>query len=269
MRKALTAAEALAVTAPRAARSGFFFDFDGTLAPIQLDPAAAEPAPGVVTALRRLRPAVKRLAIVSARPVDFLQHRFEGMAGISIYGLYGLQSVTPGGEVLTDPAALAWVPVMRDLADRASRELPAAVLVEYKRVGVALHYRRAPRHRPVVEAWAEEQRARLGLVAQQGRMVVELKPPVERNKGTVIGQEIGDLDCAWYFGDDISDLLAFAALERRESAGDGFTGVRVAVANQETGGPLAEAADLVLDSPFAVPAFLSRVVDALLTGPED
>jgi trehalose 6-phosphate phosphatase len=220
----------------------------------------------VLTALQRLQPMVKRLAIVSARPVDFLQGRFEGMAGLSIYGLYGLQTVTPAGEVVTDPAALAWVPVMRDLADRASRELPPGVLVEYKRVGVALHYRRAPQQRPAVEAWAAEQRAGLGLVAQQGRMVVELKPPVERDKGTVIGQEIGELDCAWYFGDDISDLSAFGALERRESEGDGFAGVRVAVANQETGRPLAEAADVVLDSPFAVPAFLSRVADALVTG---
>ena len=94
-------------------------------------------------------------------------------------------------------------------------------------------------------------------------MVVELKPPVERNKGTVIGQEIGDLECAWYFGDDISDLSAFLALERRESDGDDFAGVRVAVTNQETGMRLAEAADIVLDSPFTVPAFLSGVADAL------
>jgi trehalose 6-phosphate phosphatase len=263
MRKALTAAEALAVTAPRAGRSGFFFDFDGTLAPIQLDPAAAGPAPGVVAALRRLQPLVGRLAIVSARPVDFLQGCFQEVAGMSIYGLYGLQALTPSGDVVTDPDALAWVPVMRDLADRASRELPPGVLVEYKRIGVALHYRRTPQHRPAVEAWAAEQRDGLGLVAQQGRMVVELKPPVERNKGTVIGQEIADLECAWYFGDDISDLAAFLALERRESDGDGFTGVRVAVANEETGRPLAEAADIVLDSPFAVSAFLSRVADAL------
>src|SRR5207248_10509560 len=141
------------------------------------------PAPGVVAALARLRLRVGRLAIVSARPVDFLRPRFEAVGAIALHGLYGLQTMTPAGEVVTDAAALAWLPVMRELADRAARELPSGVLVEYKRLGVALHYRRAPEHRQAVETWSAERCAQLGLVAQPGRMVVELKPPVERDKG--------------------------------------------------------------------------------------
>ncbi len=94
-------------------------------------------------------------------------------------------------------------------------------------------------------------------------MVVELRPPVERDKGDVVRGEIGDLTCAWYVGDDVSDLEAFRALEEREAAGDGFAGIAVAVANPETGDVLAQAADFVLDSPADVAGLLGEVIRVL------
>ena len=49
-------------------------------------------------------------------------------------------------------------------------------------------------------------------------MVLELKPPVDQDKGMVISEAVRDAGCAWYFGDDISDIKAFAALRAREAA---------------------------------------------------
>ncbi len=259
----MTPDEAVALTAARAALSGFFFDFDGTLAPIEEDPDAVQPAPGVVEALHRLTRRVRRVAIVSARPVEFLRSRLLGADGIDLHGLYGLEVQRAGRALETEPEALRWAPLMVDLRERASRELPAGVRVEYKRLSLALHYRRAERHREEVERWSREQEARYGLAAQTGRMVLELRPPVERDKGDVVRGEIGDLTCAWYLGDDISDLEAFRALEEREAAGDGFAGVAVAVANPETGDALARAADFVLDSPADVPGLLGEVTRRL------
>ena len=53
-----------------------------------------------------------------------------------------------------------------------------------------------------------------GSSVQAGRMVIELKPPVNRDKGMVIGEAIRSAGCAWYFGDDVSDLKAFGALRQ-------------------------------------------------------
>lgn len=266
-RTRLSLARAVSLTAGLGPQSGFFFDFDGTLAPIQEDPDAVLPVPGAVPALSRLAAAVRRVDIVSARPVDFLRGRLAGARGLTLHGLYGLETLRDGGPVETDAAALSWVPLIADLAEQARRDLPTGTRVEYKRLSVALHFRGQPERREDVERWAGDQAARHGLLAQPGRMVVELKPPVRRDKGDVVRGEVADLACAWYFGDDLSDLEAFGALAEREAAGGGFTGVRAAVANAETGSALAAEADFVVGSPEEVPDLLATVTRALSPEP--
>jgi trehalose 6-phosphate phosphatase len=258
----LTTDRAWRLTADRAADCAFFFDFDGTLAPVEDDPDAVQPVPEVMESLETLAGAVKRVAIVSARPVSFLRERFSDLQHVDLYGLYGLE-VLHEGEVVTVPSALPWVPVMEELADQARAELPAGTLVEYKRLSVALHYRTNPEHAQTIERWGREQAERRGLKVQGGRMVLELKPPVDQDKGMVIGEAVEQLGCAWYFGDDMSDIKAFDALRAREAVDPGFVGMCVAVANPETGAEVANAADLTLDSPHAVAAFLADALPAL------
>lgn len=259
----MSSAQAVSLAAGAAPNCGFFFDFDGTLAAIQEDPAAVQPVAGAVQALAALVQVVRKVEIVSARPVGFLRPRLIEAGPLTLHGLYGLERQRDGDPVETDAAALTWVPRIRDLTDRARRELPDAVRVEYKRLSVALHFREAPHLEGDVEAWSREQEARHEVIAQRGRMVVELKPPIRRDKGDVLRGEIGDLACAWYFGDDISDLQAFRALSDRESCADGFIGVKVAVANPETGDVLASAADFVVDHPTELPALVTSVARAI------
>lgn len=252
-------------TAARAAECYLFFDFDGTLAPIGDDPAVVQPWPGVVAAMTALSDLVGHVAIVSARPVDFLRDRFAALPErVDLYGLYGLE-VHTDGRTHTDPSALDWAPTMAQLAERARAELPGEDTVEFKRLSVALHYRTAPQLGDQVERWARSEASRLGLRTQSGRMVVELKPPGQRDKGTVITEAIKSAGCAWYFGDDLSDIKAFQALRERTAADPQFFGVCVAVANPETGRELSAAADLTLESPAALPDFLAEGL-AILRG---
>ncbi|WP_434742881.1 trehalose-phosphatase [Micromonospora sp. SH-82] len=259
----LNADQAWRETAPRAAETVLFFDFDGTLAPVDDDPTAVQPAPKVLAAIEALAPAVQRVAIVSARPVDFLRDHFGGLTGVDLYGLYGLEHSHSGGETVTEPAALPWVPTMAELTELAHAELPTGTLIEFKRLSVALHYRTAPSLGPTVEQWGREQAERLGLRVQVGRMVLELKPPVDRDKGMVIDEVVQTAGGAWYFGDDVSDIKAFAALRARAAADPSFVGVCVAVANPETGQEVAEAADLTIDSPAALGDFLQTAAHHL------
>lgn len=261
-RDRLSLEEALSSTASSASKSGFFFDFDGTIAPIMVDPETVYPVPGVISRLGALAELAGRVGIVSARPAEFLRSRFSELPDVPLYGLYGLQSYI-AGQQRTDPEAEQWAPVMARLAQDALRELPAEAFVEDKGIAVALHYRRAPALRTTVERWAAAKVAELGVTEQHGRMVVEIKPPVTRDKGTTIAQEISSLRTGWYFGDDLSDAKAFHALTQREERDPDFTGVRVAVANGETGAQLAHLADITVDGPDAVPAFLDRVIAVL------
>ena len=90
------------------------------------------------------------------------------------------------------------------------------------------------------------ERARLvGLEPHWGRKVLELRPPVDADKGTAVRSLLGErnLGRALYAGDDSTDLDAFRGLDGLEVA------VRVAVVSGEAPRGLREAADLVVESP--------------------
>jgi len=261
-----TTAAALQLAVDRAQETAFFFDFDGTLAPIEDDPEGVQPVPGMVLTLAALSRRVARVAIISARPVEFLRSRFADVPDVALFGVYGLEALRDNQPIEIEPAVLPYLDVMRELSLRARAELPRRVLVEDKRLSIALHYRTAPDLRDTVERWGTARAAELDLWAQEGRMVLELKPPVHRDKGQVVLEETEGLSSAWYFGDDISDREAFSALDRRGELDPDFAGVRVAVANPETGAGLAAAADLTLASPEELRDFL-RALNARLQVP--
>jgi len=87
--------------------------------------------------------------------------------------------------------------------------------------------------------------AEAGLEARWGRKVLELRPPVEADKGTAVRALLAErgLERALYAGDDTTDLDAFRGLDGLELA------VRVAVASPEGPLELRDAADLVVESP--------------------
>lgn len=241
---------------------GFFFDFDGVLAPVQLDPGSVTPTPGITAELSRLTPLVEKVSIISARPVEFLRSIFSDLPAVSLYGLYGLES-SVNGTVAVDPAARSWTPIIRSVLSAAAEQLPAEVYVEDKQLSVSLHYRQHPEYETQVKDWARATAARHGLTEQVGRMVTELKPPVAIDKGTVLRTEIMELRSGWYFGDDISDAKAFQALRARRCEDRGFFGVCVAVRNPETGKTLEDEADFVLPGPSAMPELLASAVATL------
>src|SRR5438445_5556067 len=117
---AMGSEEHVALLAPlrdRPEQTGIFSDFDGTLAPIVDDPAAARPLPGVADTLVRLARTFGRAGVISGRPVDFLRGVLVD-DGLQLYGLYGLERTT-GGAVVVEPEVEAWRPVVADVAQRA------------------------------------------------------------------------------------------------------------------------------------------------------
>jgi len=257
----ITRAEALDRTAGRVAEFGFFFDFDGTLAPIREDPATARLAAGVWEAVARLAAVARRVTIVSARPVAFLRERFTGVP-VTLSGMYGLELGTPDGHLATDPEAEPWIPVVSGVTLRADAELSGrGVYVEPKRLSVALHYRTAPELAEVVDGWAQRRAEETGLSVQSGRMVRELRPPLARDKGTAVQPLLDDLDGAWFVGDDVADIRAFEVLAERQRADDRFLAVRAAVTNGAPVDQLTAEADFTLAEPAEVGRLIFAVAD--------
>jgi len=89
-------------------------------------------------------------------------------------------------------------------------------------------------------------------------MSVELNPPIEVDKGTVVAELAVDSGAAraCYLGDDRADLAAFRALR-----GLAIDTVSVAVRGAETPAEVIEAADLVVAGPDEVLALLQALVE--------
>jgi trehalose 6-phosphate phosphatase len=237
-------------------RAGVFCDFDGTLAEIVDDPEDARPVEGAVEALGALAGAYARVAVISGRPARFLQSHLDGR-GILLAGLYGLEVVRDGRvEVAED--ARRWESVVSEVTDRAREQAPEGVQVEAKGLSVTLHFRSAPEMADDARALAEAQAEESGLVVGDGRQSFELRPPVSTSKGTVLAEAAADLDAACFLGDDHGDLTAFDALDDLDARG--ARTLRVAVRSGESPDELVRRADVVVDGPTEVVAFLRALL---------
>ena len=206
-------------------------DVDGTLAPIVARPEMATVPEETREEVRRLAERYGLVAAVSGRTGSEAE-RLVGVDGVVYVGVHGLElapEADPWREALRPFAAERW-PWLED-----------------KGLTVAFHWREAPdedearRELEVIAARAAE----AGLEARWGRKVLELRPPVEADKGTAVRALLAErgLERALYAGDDTTDLDAFRGLDGLELA------VRVAVASLEGPLELRDAADLVVESP--------------------
>ncbi len=236
--------------------SGLFSDFDGTLAPIVDDPAAAVPLPGAVEVLGRLAGLYGRVGVISGRPASFLREHLGGR-GLFLSGLYGLEFVGDDDEVRAIEEAERW----RAAIEEAERAADAAGLpVERKGLAVTVHYRTDPSREEAVRTWVDEQAEATGLAVHPARMSFELRPPLKRDKGTVLAEAAEGRRQVCFLGDDVGDLTAFDALDRM--AADGATVVKVGVESPEAPAELLERADVTVDGPEGALSLLR----ALLSG---
>lgn len=240
------------------AASGLFADFDGTLSEIVDEPDAARPVDGAVAALEALSDRLGRVAVISGRPVSFLERFFD--ADLLLTGLYGLEQ-TYRGQRTDHPQGGSWREVVDDVTAMARARGPEGMRVEPKGLSLTLHYRGRPEVEPDVRAFAETLAVRSGLECRPARMSFELHPPIPLNKGTAVLGLAEGLDAVAFLGDDVGDIKAFDALD--ELASRGVSVLRVAVGSSESVPDLIDRADLVVDGPPGALAFVQSLYDRL------
>lgn len=196
--------------------AGLVMDFDGVLSRITDDPAASELLSGTESILASLATKLSLVALLSGRPAGFLAQRAT-IPGVDLYGSYGLEHLTDTG-VDVMPEARQWTTAVQ----RATQELHAeldgieGIYVEDKSLAVAVHWRRAPDRDgaarlivPLVRHMMEAH----GLRREPGKLVEELRMPLDQDKGTALQRIIRtkNLRAVAYAGDDRGDLPAFEA----------------------------------------------------------
>jgi trehalose 6-phosphate phosphatase len=239
-------------------------DFDGTLAPIVADPAAARPLPGTGDALRALARAGAAVAVITGRDARTVLELggFDAVPGVLIAGLYGAESWQDGAlHTMPDPPAIADARVRLPglVAELAA---DPGVWVEDKRLSLVVHTRRAAEPerqsaalRPALAALAGE----LGLQIHDGKHVLELRLP-GFDKGGVLDKLVARTAPrgVLFAGDDLGDLPAFAAIRRLRDSGR--VAWSVVSAGDEVPGEVRRAADLSLDGPAGVLELLLAIL---------
>lgn len=244
-------------------------DYDGTLAPIVTDPAAARPHPDTVEALRRLAPLAGTLAVITGRAARAAVELggLDQVPGLIVLGQYGRQR-WESGTLTSPPSPPGVAAARRELPGvLAAAGAPEGTWTEDKADALAVHTRRTAEPAAALDRLRgplADLAARTGLAVEPGRMVIELRPP-----GSDKGQALTDLvaqrhaSSVMYVGDDLGDAPAFRAVA--DLRGRGVPGLAVCSGSAEVTA-LAELADLVVDGPAGVVALLGSLA-AAMAGP--
>ena len=243
-------------------------DFDGTLAHIVDDPTEAFAHPDAVSALGRLGHRLGAIAIITGRPVTQALElggfaSVDGLEGLVIFGQYGAERWHGDQESHVGSERV-------EIIDRLAERLPTilaehgaeGVYVEDKGLALAVHTRGLAGdlvqrlHAPLATVAGE-----MGLTLEPGRQVLELRFS-GADKGEALRTIVAETEARTvvFAGDDLGDLPAFDAVDRLRA--EGVRGLLVCSASAEQDA-LVSRADVVLDGPDAIAAWLTEWADQL------
>jgi trehalose 6-phosphate phosphatase len=245
-------------------RSALILDVDGTLAPIAARPEDASVPEPTRELLRALERKYALVACISGRQA-LEARRLVGIDSLTYVGNHGLEMLAPGArKAAVDGAVERLGARVRAFAnDHYGDELrDLGVGLEDKQAIWSFHWRGASDERAAeaaLEQIASDARAE-GLDPHWGRLVLEIRPPVEADKGTAVEAVLAgrEVEHALYAGDDTTDLDAFRKLRQLEQAGR-LEAVCVGVDSTEGPAEITAEADLVVEGPGGVTDLLAAL----------
>ena len=246
-----------------------YTDIDGTLSPIADSPDAAYLSPGAAEELLALSERGIRVVAISGRAAIDAQ-RLVGLPTLDYAGNHGFELLTQLGRQVTDEVTLAAEQVnaaLQDVQDVIDF-LPAGVLVEDKTYTGSVHYRltsdplvAAQVLRPLLESIARKR----GLMITEGRLVFEIRPRLEINKGVFATNDVRlhGIRTAAFLGDDITDLDGFSALKQLTADGELLGSATVGVVAQESPERVLQESDFLVEGVSGLVAVLRELNERL------
>lgn len=192
------------------ASDALLLDLDGTLTPIRERPGDVLVDQRMLDLLRRLADRLDgRLAVVSGRSVEELRRLLPGLP-LCLAGIHGLERCRPGAPVVRAAPSAGLDHARSELAAFAAAN--PGLLLEDKGLGIALHYRQAPELEAAARATARAIAARHELLAQTGKMVIEVRSG-GADKGSAIATFMAEPPFVGsrplFVGDDDTDEAGF------------------------------------------------------------
>jgi len=235
---------------------GLITDVDGTISEIAPCPEEARVSPVCREQLAILTKRLELVAAISGRPALAAKEMI-GVDGMVYVGNNGLEQWHDGVLQFVE-GVKEYTPKVTAVLDELMSSLTVeGISFENKGVALSVHYRRSPdresARKCILDKIAASSVAR-DFRIQEGKMVVELRPPVEVNKGAAVEALVKsyNLRGVIYVGDDISDVDAFGAMHQEI-----LKGLAVGVISEETPQQLEKEADFTLTGVADVERFLT------------
>lgn len=206
-----TEKETLLLPLLKVQRLGLITDMDGTISHVAETPEAAVVTPRnrrILSTIVLMLPLVATLSGRSARDL----HSRVAIPGMVYVGNHGLERWQNGGRVLNDEVR-KYRRALASALDELRPHLTIGMWVEDKYATASVHYRLTPRPdeaQRYLEPYIKDIAQKYGLRISQGRRLFEIKPPIESNKGTALGELFREyeLDAIIFMGDDRTDVDA-------------------------------------------------------------
>lgn len=240
-------------------RFGLITDMDGTVSPIVPIPSDAAPTERNRELLAELHGKLALVAVVSGRAAADVRERVN-LPQLTYSGNHGLERWADGAVQLA-PQAKPYRPNLEAAAAQIEKIAPEGMWIEDKQATLSVHYRHtddpeqtAKTFAPRFEAIVKENDLRLF----QGRMIFELRPPLDVNKGTIFEQLITEnaLDAAIYIGDDTTDADALKKAQQLRADGRCYS-VAVGVESDETPDVVTASSDVMVSGVSDVEALFA------------
>lgn len=237
-----------------------FLDFDGTLAPIVAIPEKAVLPSGMRELLERMsgKPGLV-LAFISGRTLKDIKNKI-GLKNVIYSGNHGLEMEGPNIK-FESFIPLRYKTIIRQIKNDLERKVSfvKGALVEDKGLSLSLHYRLVERKEvPLLKSIFHETVTPYlisnKIKIKPGKMVLEVRPPVQWDKGRIVlwlfARQVfasaKEDTLPVYIGDDTSDEDAFKVLKNK--------GLTIFV-----GKPKKSYAEYYLRNPAEVGDFLRRI----------
>jgi trehalose 6-phosphate phosphatase len=245
--------EALAPLRTNPSQAAVLLDIDGTLAPIVEHAAEASVPEGTRQLLIAIVKRYRVVACISGRRASEAR-AMVAIGAISYLGSHGAELLRAGWtEAQVDASLAEWARRMREFgnAEDTAELRRGRVRIEDKGAILGFHWRGAPDEaaaKAAVDAVAGRAEA-AGLHTHWGRKVLEVRPPVQIDKGAGVRKLLAgaDVQVAIYVGDDTTDLDAFRALAELQDEGALQQAIRVGVRSEDGPKAIVGEADVVVD----------------------
>jgi len=206
-----------------------FLDYDGTLTPIVETPGRAILREETRNLLKKLSNSRKlKLAFISGRSLSDIKNRV-GLRNVIYSGNHGLEIEGPKIK-FKSPVSPRYKTILRQIKMDLSKKLSKirGAILEDKGLSLSIHYRQVDKKQiPQIKTIFHETvilyLVRNKIKIKFGKMVLEVRPPTEWDKGKIVlwllARQIFSAKKGTvfpiYIGDDATDEDAFKALKNR------------------------------------------------------